>query len=99
MKITEYNNDILHRGTVLRIPSKFPVEEIVDFMIVDYPASSVTNFAIYCISGYYIGSLQCVFPKDALSADERGISVKWFIENMDKLMFVDCDISEVEVVE
>jgi len=97
IKLIDYKEDNLWRGTILRFKGQYPFEEIVDFMLVDTP-SVESSFALICISGYHAGSTECHLPKDAKSMNAHSISRKWLIENWNKWVYPDCSINDVFIL-
>ena len=98
MKLIDYKENDLWRGTILRFRGKYPFEEIVDFMLVDIPYVE-SGFAFICISGYYAGTLEFELPKEARNANARSISVNWLINNWNTWVYSECSIQEVFILE
>lgn len=98
-KLIDCKAETLFRGTVFRCIGKYPFENIVDFMLVEYPDDMSSGYAIYCISGYHAGCVEVVLPLKAVSQYNRGISVKWLMENWNEWVYPDCPIINVEIFE
>lgn len=103
MKLTEYKKPQLCVGTVLRFIGEYPFdkEEPVCFMICHYPASGEERWALalYCVSGYYSGELEYVFPKDAMYEGSRSISTSWLIDNWKKRVYNGCEAEDITVIQ
>ena len=97
MKLIDYKEDNLWRGTILRFKGKYPFEEIVDFMLVDIPCVE-SGFALICISGYYAGATECYLPKEAKSVNAHSISRSWLVENWTKWGYSECPINDVFIL-
>lgn len=55
-------------------------------------------FALYCVTGYCAGHRECVLPKEAMADNAVAIKSSWIIENWNKWVYKDCDVSEVKVI-
>lgn len=98
MKLIDYKEDDLWRGTIFRFKGQYPFEEIVDFMLADVPFAE-SGYAVICISGYYAGFLEVNLPKEAKSANAGSISRRWLIENWNKWVYPDCSVNDVLILE
>lgn len=101
MKLVDYRDSELYRGTVFRFKGKYPFcEEYVDFMICEYLSVDESNcpFALYCISGYCAGHIEYIFPMEAKSDNSMSISKKWIIENWNKKIYNECNVHEIELI-
>lgn len=101
MKLVEYNRKEISSGSTFRFKSEgFPfVEDYVDFMLVDCPFVGDDNapFAVYCISGYCAGNLECVLPSEAQHKNSRTVDKDWLIKNWNKWIY-SCPVEEVEII-
>lgn len=98
MKLIDYKEDNLWRGTILRFKGQWPFEEIVDFMLVEIPDAE-SGFAVICISGYCAGSLERYLPKEAKSTNARSISRRWLVKNWNEWVYPDCSVNDVHILE
>jgi hypothetical protein len=96
MRLIEYAEEVFWCGAVFRCRGAYPFEETVDFMLTE-ANSEKTKFAIYCISGYYAGTLKTVLPDDALSIEHTAIKTNWVMDNWKTYIYEDCSINEVSV--
>lgn len=94
VKLTDYKKKELYRGTVFRFKGKYPFEDIVDFMLIEYPDCN-SGFAMVCISGYHAGALEVCLPENALCSTCRAISTEWMIENWNKWVYTECSVDSV----
>lgn len=89
----------LCRGTIFRFKGKYPfTEPSVDFMICQVLGSSESSLALYCVTGYYAGCIEYVFPVEAMAENAIAINTKWLIENWNKYVYDGFDVSEVKVI-
>ncbi len=87
------------RGTVFRLPAKYPYEDIVDFMMVETDYDENLRLGLMVISGYKAGITFQIIPKEAfLSLDKFCISGKWFINNWKHWIYPECEVENVWVL-
>lgn len=98
MKLMDYKENKLWRGTIFRFKGSYPFEEIVDFMLVDIPCIE-SGFGLVCISGYYAGTLECYLPKEAKNENTHSISTNWIRDNWIKWIYPECSVYEVYILE
>lgn len=98
MKLIDYKDCELYRGTIFRFKGKYPFESIVDFMLMTYPNSD-SGLALVCISGYCAGNVEVVLPAEARSANSLSVSTQWMVENWNRWVYLDCAVDEVFVLE
>lgn len=83
---------IISRGSVFRVPGKYPYEEVVDFMVFE-TFDVQTPYGLMVTSGYKAGLTLVLLPRESLV--EGGISRNWVIENWREWVYPDCDVSDV----
>lgn len=101
MKLTDYKESELYRGTIFRFKGEYPFcEEYVDFMICDYPSVDEDScpFALYCVSGYCAGHIEYIFPMEAKSKNSQSIRKEWIIENWNDKIYRECKIEDIELI-
>jgi len=98
-KLVDYTDEFIGRGEVLRMRSKYPYEDIVDFMVFD-PIEKGYGMGLIVSSGHKAGLISVLLPLESLGSVSRGaIETKWLIENWNKWVFSDCDVSQVCIAE
>lgn len=96
-KLVDYEEgDILSRGTLFRLMAKWPYEEIVDFMLVDYPDPEA-SMTIIVTSGYKGGLVLVSLPKDAYSNSIRAIDCQWLKSNWAEWVYPECSVNDVYI--
>ncbi|WP_025842207.1 Imm45 family immunity protein [Asaia platycodi] len=95
VKLIELENKYLTRGSVFRLPAKYPYESIVDFMVCENLAS-VSRFSLMVTTGYKAGIIFQNFPLESLY-DNCSISVGWIVENWDEWIYPECTVENVFV--
>ena len=102
MKFIDDKNTGLYRGSILRFHSaQDPFEPNVDFMICHYPSVDDTccPMALYCITGYHAGQLECIFPIEAMfNNNPRCISKNWIVRNWTKSVQNCTNIFEADLI-
>lgn len=92
---------ILYRGTIFRFKGKYPfTEHSVDWMICESPeqTGNCAPLVLYCVTGYYAGVREYVFPIEAKTKDAIAINTTWLVENWNKMIYDGCDVSKVKVI-
>jgi len=84
----------LPHGTVLRFPAAWPYEDMVDFMVVNFP----TGMGLVVTTGYKAGLIVVILPSEAMPAGVLGISSRWLARNWTIWVWPDGDAAQVEVL-
>ena len=80
IKLTDYSEEIIERGTHIRCKAKYPYEDVVDFMLCESPHTE--SYLLMVVSGYKAGLTFCILPKESIPEGTRmGCSTKWLVEN------------------
>ncbi len=102
MKLSEYPNNYIERGMILRCKGTYPYEEIVDFLICEpfcYEDDENGYMLIVC-SGYKAGLKFCQFPNSSIPEGFcMGLDRNWLIKNWEKYGYYDCKIEDVQILE
>jgi Immunity protein 45 len=61
-RLTDFKEECIYRGTLLRLPGGYPYESFVDFMVIDLPG----DMALLVASGYKAGLIRQILPDEAL---------------------------------
>lgn len=102
LKLTDYPNEYLRRGAILRIPSvemnrgNWYREDIVDLMVFD--AGGLSNeggYGLICVSGQKAGLVNTVFPPESSGEGPIGLSRDWIIENWNSWVYPDGNVASV----
>lgn len=84
--------EIISRGSVFRVPGKYPYEEVVDFMVFE-TFDVQAPYGLMVTSGYKAGLTLVLLPPESLV--EGGVSRGWVIENWSKWIYPDSKVSDV----
>jgi len=95
VKLTEYSENI-QRGAILRCIGKYPYEDFVDFMLIEYPCGENRQYALLVNSGYKAGLIFVVLPEEANA--NTGINIDWLKENWQKWGYTECSLEETYLV-
>lgn len=96
-KLTEANQSLLRRGSLLKFPASYPFESEVVMMMCGHPDEGrrLFSIALITITGYCSGiNPYVVFPSEALSG-ETGVSKEWLISNWKKWVWPDGNVEDV----
>ncbi|QDY44314.1 Imm45 family immunity protein [Candidatus Pantoea soli] len=94
MKLVDYKNKSIKRGTVFRLPAVWPYEEWVDFMVIDL---FETHGLVVC-SGHKAGLILISLPIESASIEGRALSTEWVITNWVKWIYPDCKVEDVYIL-
>ncbi|WP_080579402.1 Imm45 family immunity protein [Pseudomonas asplenii] len=97
VRLVEYSDDTVSRGSILRLPACWPYEDLVEFMVVDFPDGNYGH-SIVVSSGNKSGLVVVQLPLESRSV-EHGISVSWLIKNWGEWVYPDCPVEAVYLFE
>jgi hypothetical protein len=93
-KLTEFEQDFLPRGTLLKFPAKYPFEGQVVMMVCEGPEREVDRQCLLTITGSKAGiNPYVVFPASPVGYLQRS----WLIENWNKWVWPNGDVSDALV--
>ncbi|OED47515.1 hypothetical protein ACH42_02875 [Endozoicomonas sp. (ex Bugula neritina AB1)] len=101
MKLIDSGANSFVRGTVFRLPGKFPYEDLVDFMVFE-PSDPDRGQGLIVSSGYKAGLILVLLPKESSIKEGKyylAIEKNWLITNWAHWVYPECDVSEVYVSE
>ena len=80
IRLSEYEESILHTGLRLRIAQSNGYENIVDYMICDIPG--IKGSCLITCTGYKSGCLRQALPDSSLPTGwAAGIDYEWYLSN------------------
>jgi hypothetical protein len=94
--IDSLSTSIFH-GNVLRVRGKYPYEQYVDFMLFETQAED-TPHGLIVTSGYKAGLILVYLPIES-SSPKGGVDRKWMVNNWNKWVYPDCNISDVYLID
>lgn len=94
MKLIDYKNKSIKRGTVFRLPAVWPYEEWVDFMVIDL----FETHGLVVSSGHKAGLILISLPIESTSIEGRALSTEWVITNWAKWIYPECNIEDVYIL-
>jgi hypothetical protein len=97
-KLIDSLSSSIFRGNVLRVRGKYPYEEYVDFMVFETPSKD-RPYGLIVTSGYKAGLILVYLPAESSSAEGAGLDRKWIVNNWDKWIYPDCNISDVYLID
>ena len=86
ISLSKSKEDVFSIGTVFRCKGEYPHEEIVDFILINYPHFP-SGHALIVASGYKAGHTVVALPAEAMYPNTYGISVQWVKENWKKWIY------------
>lgn len=95
MKLIDYNNKSIKRGSVFRLPAVWPYEEWVDFMVIDL----FETHGLVVSSGHKAGLILISLPIESTSTEGRALSTEWVITNWAKWIYPDCHVENVHILD
>lgn len=94
MKLIDYKNKSIKRGTVFRLPAVWPYEEWVDFMVIDL----FETHGLVVSSGHKAGLILLSLPIESASTEGRALSTEWIITNWAKWIYPECNVENVHIL-
>ncbi|WP_404684815.1 Imm45 family immunity protein [Raoultella terrigena] len=98
MKLIDYKEKSISRGTVFRLPANWPYEEWVDFMLFE-TQDDERPYGLIVSAGYKAGLFLIKLPIESISDEGLGISTEWVIANWAKWIYPECDVSDVYLID
>ncbi|WP_347114309.1 Imm45 family immunity protein [Leclercia sp. S52] len=95
MKLIDYKNKSIKRGTVFRLPAVWPYEEWVDFMVIDL----FETHGLVVSSGHKAGLILISLPIESASTEGRALSTEWIITNWAKWIYPECNVENVHILD
>lgn len=95
MKLVDYKNKSIKRGTVFRLPAVWPYEEWVDFMVIDL----FETHGLVVSSGHKAGLILISLPIESASIEGRALSTEWVVNNWSKWIYPECNVEDVHILE
>lgn len=95
MKLIDYKNKSIKRGTVFRLPAVWPYEEWVDFMVIDL----FETHGLVVSSGHKAGLILISIPIESASTEGRALSTEWVVNNWSKWIYPECNVEDVHILE
>jgi len=95
MKLIDYKNKSIKRGTVFRLPAVWPYEKWVDLMVIDL----FETHGLVVSSGHKAGLILISLPIESASTEGRALSTEWIITNWAKWIYPDCHVENVHILD
>ena len=97
IKLVDFDDGVIYRGSVFRVRGKYPYEEFVDFMLVEtYNIDRPYGLLVY--SGYKAGLTLVHLTKQSAS-NEGGVDKQWIVDNWAEWVYPECDIHDVYYID
>jgi len=94
VKLVDFSDPVIERGSVLRMPAQWPYENVVDFMVFENPEAD-RPYGLIVTSGYKGGLIRVLFPRDCMVTDRRGLSTVWVKDNWDYWIYPEVSLDAV----
>lgn len=95
MKLVNYANKSIKRGSVFRLPAIWPYEAWVDFMVIDL----FDTHGLVVSSGHKAGLILISLPIESESSEGRALSTEWVVNNWEKWIYPECDVQDVHILD
>ena len=95
MKLIDYKNKSIKRGSIFRLPAVWPYEEWVDFMVIDL----FETHGLVVSSGHKAGLILISLPIESTSTEGRALSTEWVITNWAKWIYPECNVEDVHILD
>jgi len=97
IKLIDHPHD-LERGSILRCPARWPYEDYVDFMLIEYLWNGQHQYALMVVSGHKAGLIFVVFPIEAINQPGSGIDIEWLKTHWSTWGYIDCPLQEAHLI-
>ena len=97
IKLLDWNEEFISRGSVFRCKGSFPYEDVVDFMVVE-TGENERYLGLMVATGYEAGIICTTFPPEAYPPGTRMLSTNWLKENWSIWCYDECDVEDVYFV-
>ncbi|MDJ8697376.1 Imm45 family immunity protein [Salmonella enterica] len=98
MRLIDYEEAAISRGTIFRLPAAWPYEAWVDFMLFE-TQDDERPYGLIVSSGYKAGLFLVKLPIESLSDTGHGLSTTWVINNWAKWIYPECNVEDVHIIE
>ena len=98
MKLIDYEETAISRGTIFRLSATWPYEEWVDFMLFE-TQDDERPYGLMISSGYKAGLFLVKLPIESVSDEGYGLSTKWVINNWAKWIYQECNVEDVHILD
>jgi Immunity protein 45 len=99
IKLINYTEITIQRGTLLRCLAEYPYEEVVDFLVCE-PSYKNKGCRLMVASGYKAGIVLCDLPFESHTIGQSyGINTCWLQNNWNKWVYLDCSVEQVLLIE
>ncbi|MCT4708597.1 Imm45 family immunity protein [Enterobacteriaceae bacterium H16N7] len=95
MRLVDYKNESIKRGSVFRLPAVWPYESWVDFMVIDL----FDTHGLVVSTGHKAGLMLIALPAESVSTEGRALSTTWVINNWAKWIYPECNVENVHIIE
>nr|WP_233494123.1 Imm45 family immunity protein [Serratia sp. FGI94] len=95
MKLIDYKNKSIKRGSVFRLPAVWPYEAWVDFMVIDL----FDTHGLVVSSGHKAGLILISLPTESGSTEGRALSTEWVVNNWEKWIYPECNVEDVYILD
>ncbi|MFF7707585.1 Imm45 family immunity protein [Pseudomonas sp. NPDC007930] len=96
IRLQEFPEDVIPRGSLLRVQGAYPYEKSVDFMLFDSnDQESPTGLMV--TTGYKAGLTLVLLPKEA-APFPGALSKAWLVKNWDFWVYPECQLSNVLLI-
>ncbi len=98
IRLSDFEEDEIRRGSLLRFPAQYPYESIVELMV--YEANdSERGLGLMVSSGYKAGLSLVILPFESRPQDKNGLMTHWLIENWHQWVYPETNVHEVWLTE
>lgn len=95
IKLIDYKELNIQRGTLLKFKASYPFEDYVVMMVCE--GQAINTFGLITITGFKAGiNLYVQFPEECI---ENGLSVDWLIKNWSYWVWSEGDVNDVWIHE
>ena len=98
IRLRDFEEDEIRRGSLLRFPAQYPYESIVELMVFE-ANDSERGLGLMVSSGYKAGLTLVILPFESRPQGKNGLMSHWLIENWHQWVYPETNVHEVWLTE
>ena len=98
IRLSDFEEDEIRRGSLLRFPAQYPYEPIVELMVFE-ANDSERGLGLMVSSGYKAGLTLVILPFESRPEDKSGLMSQWLVNNWHKWVYPETNVREVWLTE
>jgi hypothetical protein len=98
IRLIDFKEDHIRRGSLLRFPAQYPYESIVELMVFE-ANDSERGLGLMVSSGYKAGLTLVILPFESRPEDKSGLMTQWLVNHWQTWVYPKTNVNEVWLTE